>query len=105
VDVIVKLGDMIQWKIYNPRSPLDAIAARWAVQQEQAGTNLFPTGNVNLGVADFDIRLKSSATPEDELDRAGMPAAQAADLEPVELDAVDAVVPDEEPDFVVAIRS
>ena len=33
-DVIVKLGDMIQWRVYNTASPLDAIAARWAIEQE-----------------------------------------------------------------------
>jgi ubiquitin-protein ligase len=57
VDVIVKLGDMIQWRIYNPASPLDAIAARWAQQQEPTG--LFPIGDVDLGVADVPIGLRS----------------------------------------------
>lgn len=58
-DVIVKLGDMIQWRVYNAASPLDAIAARWAVEQEPAG--LFPVGKVDLGVGDFDIGLKRRA--------------------------------------------
>jgi ubiquitin-protein ligase len=56
VDVIVKLGDMIQWRIYNPASPLDAIAARWAQQQEPTG--LFPVGDVDLGVAEVEIGLR-----------------------------------------------
>lgn len=57
VDVIVKMGDMIQWRIYNPASPLDAIAARWAQQQESTG--LFPIGDVDLGVADVEIGVRS----------------------------------------------
>jgi ubiquitin-protein ligase len=56
-DVIVKLGDMIQWRVYNTASPLDAIAARWAAEQEPAG--LFPIGGVDLGVADIDITIRS----------------------------------------------
>jgi ubiquitin-protein ligase len=61
VDVIVKLGDMIQWRVYNPASPLDAIAARWAVNQESTG--IFPVGKVDLGVADFTVELKSRREP------------------------------------------
>lgn len=60
VDVIVKMGDMIQWRIYNPASPLDAIAARWASEQEPAG--VFPVGNVDLGVADFEIGRRPKGT-------------------------------------------
>jgi ubiquitin-protein ligase len=56
-DVVVKLGDMIQWRLYNTASPLDAIAAKWAVEQE--GSGLFPIGNVDLGVADFDVAIRS----------------------------------------------
>lgn len=101
VDVVVKLGDMIQWKVYNPKSPLDAIAARWAIQQEQTGTNLFPTGNVNLGVADFEIQLKSTATVEQELAAATLEPlpADLGELVPVSVEELD-----DEPDFVVAIR-
>jgi len=66
VDVIVKLGDMIQWRIYNPASPLDAIAARWAVAQEHLG--IFPVGKVDLGVADFAIELKSRREPVETAD-------------------------------------
>lgn len=60
-DVIAKLGDMIQWRIYNVASPLDAIAARWASEQEPH--KLFPIGNVDLGVADFEVSVRSR-TPQ-----------------------------------------
>lgn len=80
VDVIAKIGDMIQWRIYNPASPLDAIAARWAVEQE--ANNLFPIGNVDLGVADFDVAIRvagsESAVADDAL--AGQTAPELSPL-------------------------
>lgn len=60
-DVIVKLGDMIQWRTYNVASPLDAIAAKWAV--EQKSSELFPIGNVDLGVPDFEIAVRTRDAP------------------------------------------
>ena len=44
VDVIVQIGDMIQYKSYNPKSPLNAKAAVWS----NRNGNLFPIGNINL---------------------------------------------------------
>lgn len=61
-DIIVNIGDMIQYKSWNSFSPLSADAAEWAI----ANKHLFPVGNVNLwtgeeedGTAkkDFDIEL------------------------------------------------
>ena len=95
VDVIVKLGDMIQWRIYNPRSPLDAIAARWAVQQEEADLNVFPIGKVDLGVADFDVELKPRPV-------IGSLAAVQDGVEPA-TGSEPAIEP--EGDFVVTLRS
>src|SRR4051812_33346887 len=60
VDMIVKIGDMIQWRTYNPASPLDAIAARWAIQQEPTG--IFPISKIDLGVSDFQVSLRASRT-------------------------------------------
>jgi ubiquitin-protein ligase len=57
-EIVVKLGDMIQWRVYNPHSPLDAIAAEWAIEQEPTG--IFPVGKVDLGVADFDIQVHAA---------------------------------------------
>jgi len=56
-DVVNKLGDMIQWRVYNPASPLDALAARWAIEQEPTG--LFPIGDVDLGVPEVAIQVRS----------------------------------------------
>ena len=92
VDVIRKLGSMIQWQDFNPKSPLDAIAARWAVQQQEAGLDIFPIGKVDLGVADFGVELK--------------PRPVIGLLAPLE-DSSEAAVAeaDKEDDFIVALRS
>lgn len=61
-DIIVNIGDMIQYKSWNSFSPLSADAAEWAI----ANKHLFPVGNVNLWTGEeedgtvkkeFDIEL------------------------------------------------
>lgn len=52
-DTIVKIADMLQFRIYNPASPLDATAAQWA----RANAHLFPIGHVDLGRPELDIRI------------------------------------------------
>lgn len=83
VDVIAKIGDMIQWRIYNPASPLDPIAARWAVEQE--GKDLFPIGNVDLGVADFEVEILAPHSGGQSISKTEIPSLagvsdEAADL-------------------------
>lgn len=53
-DIIVLMGDMLQWKKFNIRSPLNAVAAEWAV--EHGGE--IPIGNIELGVIDTDLEIK-----------------------------------------------
>lgn len=55
VDVIAKVGDMIQYRVYNTRSPLDATAAYYAEQHPE----LFPVGHVDLGQPEVDITLRA----------------------------------------------
>lgn len=45
-DLIREIADMLQWKKYNIRSPLNALAAEWSQQNK----NLIPIGNVEVGV-------------------------------------------------------
>lgn len=61
-DIIVNIGDMIQYKSWNSYSPLSADAAEWAI----ANKHLFPVGNINLWTGeeedetskkDFDIEV------------------------------------------------
>ena len=47
-DIIVNIGDMIQYKSWNAYSPLSSEAARWAMENRQ----LFPVGNLDLGYSD-----------------------------------------------------
>ncbi len=56
-DIIVKMGEMLQFRVYNVASPLNAVAARWVAEHEE----LLPIGDVDLGTADFDIELRPAA--------------------------------------------
>ncbi len=53
VDVIVQMGDMLQYKVYNTSSPLNALAARWV------GENLgrVPLAQIDLLPREPEIRL------------------------------------------------
>lgn len=70
-DIIVNIGDMIQYKSWNSFSPLSADAAEWAI----ANKHLFPVGNINLWTGeeedgttkkDFDIDLFDGETSAEE---------------------------------------
>ena len=54
-DVIIQIGEMIQYRNYNTKSPLNAIAARWAEQNRR----LLPVGNVDLYQPEVSIDLLS----------------------------------------------
>lgn len=48
-DIIINIGDMIQYKSWNSYSPLSAEAAQWAIENR----HLFPVGTVDLHIADY----------------------------------------------------
>lgn len=81
VDVIVQIGDMIQYKSYNPKSPLNAAAARWAVQNR----HMFPVGHVDILQPEPDVDFggpqAGSQEQEDDLGIVLGPAPQSDDLE------------------------
>jgi ubiquitin-protein ligase len=52
-DIVVKVGEMIQFQEYNVKSPLNALAARWAAENQ----TIFPIGTVELFQAEPDISL------------------------------------------------
>jgi ubiquitin-protein ligase len=62
-DIIIQIGQMIQYQNYNPKSPLNAVAARWAQQNER----LFPIGKADLYQPEIDVDLlgegAGAATP------------------------------------------
>ena len=61
-DIIVNIGDMIQYKSWNSFSPLSADAAKWAIENK----HLFPVGNVDLNITDY-----ASASSNIEIDLFG----------------------------------
>lgn len=61
-DIIIQIGDMIQYKNYNPKSPLNMEASHWAKEN----THLFPADNVDLWQPDPDIHVRD--TPDDGFD-------------------------------------
>lgn len=48
-DIIINIGDMIQYKSWNSYSPLSADAAQWAMENK----HLFPVGNIDLYIPDY----------------------------------------------------
>jgi ubiquitin-protein ligase len=44
VDIIVEVGDMLQWRLYNVKSPLNAVAASWSDEN----VSQLPVGNVDV---------------------------------------------------------
>lgn len=68
-DIIVNIGDMIQYKSWNSFSPLSADAAQWAMDNKE----MFPIGDGNLYVVDsadgkdgIGIDIQKSSEPQDE---------------------------------------
>lgn len=43
-DIVIDIGNMLQWQKYNIQSPLNAIAADWAVKNSES----IPVGTVDL---------------------------------------------------------
>jgi ubiquitin-protein ligase len=48
-DIIRKIGEMLQFRVYNTKSPLNAVAARWVDENE----SLLPIGDAELGTPDL----------------------------------------------------
>jgi ubiquitin-protein ligase len=76
VDTISKIADMIQFRIYNPASPLDALAARWTQENER----LLPLGNVTLASPEVEIHLGGRFTPAARIEQMAPPDAAVVEL-------------------------
>ncbi len=57
VDIIRKIGDILQFKVHNVKSPLNAVAAQWVNENEA----LLPIDTVDLGSPEFDIEIRPAA--------------------------------------------
>lgn len=54
-DVIEKVGDMIQWRVFNVESALNADAAHYATEHPE----VFPVGEVALALPETEIEIKT----------------------------------------------
>lgn len=98
VDIIAKIGDMIQYRTYNVKSPLDAVAARWVAENE----TLFPIGTTELGSPEIEIEIKTKAP---ELDADADADAEESDLDGAEAEAeADAETQPPEAEFEISLK-
>ena len=75
-DIIINIGNMIQYKSWNSYSPLSAEAAKWAIENK----HLFPVGNADLYTGDGEsesrqIELETEVPESAPADGAAMPEA------------------------------
>ena len=59
-DIVTSIADMLQFKKYNIRSPLNAVAAEWANENAQQ----LPLADIALGAAQHAVRLSLIPLPE-----------------------------------------
>lgn len=61
-DIVIEIGEMLQWQKYNIQSPLNAVAADWAVKH----TAELPIGRHELSQAtvEIDLQLRPQAQEE-----------------------------------------
>jgi|SRR5665648_79962 len=53
VDVVLQIADMLQYRVYNVRSPLNAVAAKWATEN----VHQFPIANIDTMPIDPAVTL------------------------------------------------
>jgi ubiquitin-protein ligase len=61
-DIVASIGDMLQFRKYNIRSPLNAVAAEWA--NEHATT--LPLSEITLGSVDSPLSISISTSESDQ---------------------------------------
>lgn len=52
VDIVARISEMLQYRLYNPASPLDAVAAKYASDNPQ----LFPLGDIEVYSPEVEVR-------------------------------------------------
>lgn len=62
IDIVIQIGQMIQYQVYNTHSPVNTLAARWA----RENVSLLPIGNIDLYLPDAKSRVTSPSTNNDE---------------------------------------
>lgn len=84
-DIIINIGDMIQYKSWNASSPLSADAAQWAIENQ----HLFPVGHEELHIADPTAMVGNAEIDlfEEGTDTLNASAAQSDDGNDFEITA------------------
>lgn len=91
-EIIINIGDMIQYKSWNSSSPLSADAAAWAMNNK----HLFPVGSLELRPGDFSAAADAVTIELIDADGQGAPPEPPADppaAAPPEATMVTAVQP------------
>lgn len=57
-DIVATIADMLQFRKYNIKSPLNAVAAEWANENAHS----LPISNVNVGATDRPVEIQLGAT-------------------------------------------
>ncbi len=105
-DIIINIGDMIQYKSWNSYSPLSADAAQWAMENK----HLFPVGNIDLYVADYasskevveiDLFDDGGAIIEEKTAKNGTEVANANTAQTAEVTPNTSTVKTDENDFEI----
>lgn len=83
-DIVIQIGQMIQYQKYNPKSPVNVTAARWAVEN----ASLLPIGKVDLYLpepeanrSDHLFTNDNTITVDLEEDKTGESADTGDDME------------------------
>lgn len=63
-EVIIKIGEMLQYQDYNVKSPFNQVAARWAMENER----FFPVSNIALERNKIEQPTPTAATLSDDDD-------------------------------------
>ena len=95
-DIIINIGDMIQYKSWNSFSPLSVDAAQWAMENK----HLFPVGNVNLYIADYSASKEVVEIDlfDDDGDMLEATVAAVEEVVPVAVAPAAPVMPEPEPE-------
>ena len=67
-DLVVMLGNMVRYDIFNPKSPLDTPAAKWAAKNKTSfpvDTRPLLTSEVKLSLGDVDQQISKTASSDE----------------------------------------
>lgn len=96
-DIVVHIGDMIQYRSFNPKSPLNAEAARWSLENR----HLFPAGNIDLWLPEPEISIDGFETEAEPEAKAEMKAESEPKQEPVAEFEIELGEAEKEEDFSI----